>query len=48
MGAVETREITYMVRRISAIVLMTAKLNANYVAARDNAFAWPHVAKAEA
>jgi hypothetical protein len=44
----EAREITYMVRRISAIVLMTSKLNANYVAVRDNSFAWTHAAKADA
>ena len=29
------------VRRIAAIVLMTDRLDANYVAARDGAFVWP-------
>lgn len=37
----EAREVTAMVRRITAIVLMTDELNANYVAARDKPYAWP-------
>jgi hypothetical protein len=37
----EAREVTGMVRRIAAIVLMTDELNANYGAARDYSFAWP-------
>ena len=37
----EAREVTGMVRRLTAIVLMTDNLNANYVAARDNTYSWP-------
>ena len=36
----EAREVTGMVRRIAAIVLMTDELNANYAAARDDCIAW--------
>lgn len=36
----EAREVTAMVRRLTAIVLMTDDLNTNYVSARDNAYSW--------
>jgi hypothetical protein len=36
----EARELTGIVRRLAAIVLMTDELNANYSAVRDNAFSW--------
>jgi len=45
----EAREFTSDVRRLAAIILMTDQLNANYIAVRDNAFAWPEESvKAEA
>jgi hypothetical protein len=37
----EARELTGMVRRLTALVLLTDKLNANYIAVRDDAFPWP-------
>lgn len=37
----EAREVTAMVRRLTAIVLMTDELDANYLAARDQPFSWP-------
>jgi hypothetical protein len=37
----EVREVTAMVRRLAAIVLMQPELDANYQAIRDNAFPWP-------
>jgi hypothetical protein len=37
----EAREVTGMVRRLTAIVLMTDELDTNYAKARDNAFVWP-------
>lgn len=37
----EAREVTSMVRRLAAIVLMTDELNKNYSSARDDIFAWP-------
>jgi hypothetical protein len=44
----EAREFTSDVRRIAAIVLMTDRLNTNYISARDSAFVWPsEPAKAE-
>ena len=36
----EAREVTAMVRRLTAIVLMTNDLDANYATARDNAYSW--------
>jgi hypothetical protein len=39
----EAREVTGMVRRLAAIVLMTDELDANYVAARDHTFPWSDV-----
>ena len=36
----EAREVTAMVRRLTAIVLMTDDLDANYATARDNAYSW--------
>jgi hypothetical protein len=42
----EAREVSGMVRRLAAIILMTDQLDANYASARDDAFAWPHAAKA--
>jgi Type ISP C-terminal specificity domain len=37
----EAREVTSMVRRIAAIILMTDTLNSNYIASRDNNYTWP-------
>lgn len=37
----EMREVTYMVRRIAAILLMQPALNANYRSVKENAYAWP-------
>jgi hypothetical protein len=37
----EAREVTGIVRRLTAIVLMTDELNANYSAIRDAALPWP-------
>jgi hypothetical protein len=37
----EVAEVTAMVRRIAAIVLMTPALDANYQAVKANAYAWP-------
>jgi type ISP restriction-modification system protein len=42
----EAREVSGMVRRLAAIILMTDQLHANYASARDDSFAWPHAAKA--
>jgi hypothetical protein len=42
----EAREVSGMVRRLAAIILMTDQLDANYASARDDSFAWPHAAKA--
>ncbi len=36
----EAREVTAMVRRIAAMILMADELNANYIAVRDNALPW--------
>jgi hypothetical protein len=41
----EAREVTGMVRRLTAIVLMTDELNANYSAIRDAALPWPPTGK---
>lgn len=37
----EAREVTGMVRRLMALILMTDELDANYVAVRDKAYRWP-------
>jgi hypothetical protein len=37
----EAREVTSMVRRIAAIILMTDNLNSNYISSRDNNYSWP-------
>jgi len=37
----EAREVTAMVRRLTALVLMRYELDDNYIAARDHAYAWP-------
>jgi len=42
----EAREVSGMVRRLAAIILMTDQLDANYASAHDDSFAWPHAAKA--
>jgi hypothetical protein len=34
----EAREVTAMVRRLTAILLMTDELDANYIAIRDSAY----------
>lgn len=36
----ESREVTAMVRRIAAIILMTAELDNNYITIRDMSFSW--------
>jgi hypothetical protein len=44
----EAREVTNIVRRLSAIVLLQPELDDNYRAAKDSAFDWPsHVAAGE-
>jgi len=37
----EAREVTRMVRRIAAILLMQPALDANYRAVKENTYAWP-------
>lgn len=37
----EAREVTSMIRRIAAILLMTDALNSNYASSRDNSYPWP-------
>ena len=37
----EAREVTAMVRRLTALILLSDQLDANYVACRDNAYSWP-------
>ena len=37
----EAREVTAMVRRLTALVLLSDQLDANYAACRDNAYTWP-------
>lgn len=37
----EAREVTGMVRRLMALILMTDELDANYIAVRDKAYRWP-------
>jgi hypothetical protein len=41
MTTAEAREATAIVRRLAALVLMQPDLDANYLAIRDTAFAWP-------
>jgi Type ISP C-terminal specificity domain len=38
----DARQVTAMVRRLAAIVLMTDELDANYVAVRDHTYSWPN------
>jgi len=37
----EAREVTAMVRRLTALILLTDQLDANYAACRDEAYNWP-------
>jgi len=37
----EAREVTAMVRRLTALILLSDDLDANYVACRDKAYSWP-------
>ena len=37
----EAREITAMVRRLTALILLSDQLDANYTACRDYAYTWP-------
>ena len=37
----EAREVTAMVRRLTALVLLSDQLDANYSACRENVYAWP-------
>jgi hypothetical protein len=37
----EAREVTAMVRRLTALILLSDQLDANYTACRDTAYAWP-------
>jgi len=39
----EAREVTGIVRRLAAIVLMRDELDSNYVRVRDHAFSWSNV-----
>ena len=38
----EVEEVTYMARRLAAIVLMEPALNANYQAVKGASYAWPN------
>ena len=38
----EAREVTGMVHRLAAILLMTDELDANYVAVREHTYSWPN------
>jgi hypothetical protein len=40
----EAREVTYMARRIAAIVLLSPALDTNYLAIKQTAIAWPALA----
>lgn len=44
----EAREVTGMVRRLAAIVLMQPELDANYLSTRENAYSWPSPASGPA
>ena len=37
----EAREVTAMVRRLTALILLSDQLDSNYAACRDNAYSWP-------
>lgn len=37
----EAREVTGMVRRLTALTLLSDRLDANYIACRDSAYPWP-------
>ncbi len=37
----EAREVTAMVRRLTALILLSDQLDVNYTACRDNAYSWP-------
>ena len=37
----EAREVTTMVRRLTALILLNDELDANYAACRDSAYSWP-------
>ena len=37
----EAREVTAIVRRLTALILLSDELDANYAACRDNAYIWP-------
>ena len=37
----EAREVSAMVRRLTALILLSDQLDANYTACRDNAYNWP-------
>ncbi len=39
----EAREVTAMVRRLTALILLSDQLDANYTACRDSAYAWPKI-----
>lgn len=41
LSKAEAREVTGMVRRLTAIVLLSDRLDMNYVACRDAAYPWP-------
>jgi hypothetical protein len=46
LTAAEAREVTGMIRRLAAIVLMQPELDANYLAIRDDAYEWVRPAEA--
>lgn len=37
----EAREVTAIVRRLTALILLSDQLDANYIACRDTPYAWP-------
>lgn len=39
----EVQEVSYMVRRIAAIVLLEARLDANYAAIKNDTYSWPGI-----
>ena len=39
----EAREVTAMVRRLTALILLSDQLDANYAACREKAYAWPTI-----
>ena len=42
LTSAEAREVTAMVRRLSALILLSDQLDVNYAACRDNVYVWPN------